>query len=81
MEPSGGTAPKQKRRAGLAVVALTALLVGTAGGVGGAAVYSATTDLAVIHADATDLTPRSVLAPIHASGATPERVRASSWVS
>ena len=35
--------PKPKRR-GLALVAATALLVGTAGGVGGAAVYSATND-------------------------------------
>jgi putative serine protease PepD len=35
---------KPKRRGGLALVAATALLVGTAGGVGGAAVYSATND-------------------------------------
>jgi putative serine protease PepD len=35
---------KPKRRGGLAAVALTALLVGAASGVGGAAVYSATND-------------------------------------
>ena len=57
------TAPKPKRRAGLAVVALTALLVGTAGGVGGAAVYSATTD----H---TANTP-SVTAPLNGNQAAP----------
>jgi len=57
------TAPKPKRRAGLAVVALTALLVGTASGVGGAAVYSATTD----H---TANTP-SVTAPLNGNQAAP----------
>jgi putative serine protease PepD len=39
--PAQPETPKPKRR-GLALVAATALLVGTAGGVGGAAVYSAT---------------------------------------
>ena len=42
-QPAHPEPPKPKRR-GLALVAATALLVGTAGGVGGAAVYSATTD-------------------------------------
>jgi putative serine protease PepD len=36
--------PAKPKRLGLALVATTALLVGTAGGVGGAAVYSATND-------------------------------------
>jgi putative serine protease PepD len=63
--PAAGTATKEKpkRRAGLALVALTALLVGTAGGVGGAAVYSATTD----H---TANTP-SVTAPLNGNQAAP----------
>ncbi|HEY4572113.1 MAG TPA: trypsin-like peptidase domain-containing protein [Kribbella sp.] len=57
------TAEKPKRRPGLAIVALTALLVGTAGGVGGAAVYSATTD----H---TTNSP-SVTAPLNGNQAAP----------
>jgi putative serine protease PepD len=55
---TGATRTDQpKRRRGLALVATTALLVGTAGGVGGAAAYSALSD----HAPAT--TP-SVTAPL-----------------
>ncbi|NIK55682.1 S1C family serine protease [Kribbella shirazensis] len=57
------TAVKPKRRPGLAVVALTALLVGTAGGVGGAAVYSASNDT-------TTNTP-SVTAPLNGNQAAP----------
>jgi putative serine protease PepD len=57
------TADKPKKRAGLAVVALTALLVGLAGGVGGAAVYSATND----H---TTNSP-SVTAPLNGNQAAP----------
>ncbi|MEU4287467.1 trypsin-like peptidase domain-containing protein [Kribbella sp. NPDC026596] len=56
------TAAKPKRR-GLALVALTALLVGTAGGVGGAAVYSATND-------STANTP-STTAPLNGNQAAP----------
>lgn len=63
--PAGATATKEKpkRRAGLALVALTALLVGTAGGVGGAAVYSATND----HSTNTP----SVTAPLNGNQAAP----------
>ncbi|TDW17907.1 S1C family serine protease [Kribbella kalugense] len=63
--PTGATATKEKpkRRAGLAVVALVALLVGTAGGVGGAAVYSATND----HSTNTP----SVTAPLNGNQAAP----------
>jgi putative serine protease PepD len=63
--PAGPTATKEKpkRRAGLALVALTALLVGTAGGVGGAAVYSATND----HSTNTP----SVTAPLNGNQAAP----------
>lgn len=63
--PAGGTttAEKPKRRTGLALVALTALLVGTAGGVGGAAVYSATND-------SSTNTP-SVTAPLNGNQAAP----------
>ncbi|MEU8222289.1 trypsin-like peptidase domain-containing protein [Kribbella sp. NPDC048915] len=61
--PQPAAEPKPKPRAGLAVVALTALLVGTAGGVGGAAVYSAT-------ADHTANTP-SVTAPLNGNQAAP----------
>ncbi|MFF0265837.1 S1C family serine protease [Kribbella sp. NPDC004536] len=57
------TAPKPKRRLGLAAVALTALLVGTAGGVGGAAVYSASND----HSTNTP----SVTAPLNGNQAAP----------
>jgi putative serine protease PepD len=63
--PAGPTTTKEKpkRRAGLALVALTALLVGTAGGVGGAAVYSATND----HSTNTP----SVTAPLNGNQAAP----------
>ncbi|WP_371405883.1 trypsin-like peptidase domain-containing protein [Kribbella sp. NBC_00662] len=57
------TAEKPKKRAGLAAVALTALLVGLAGGVGGAAVYSASND----H---TTNSP-SVTAPLNGNQAAP----------
>ncbi|MGZ0150062.1 trypsin-like peptidase domain-containing protein [Kribbella sp. WER1] len=57
------TDPKPKRRLGLAAVALTALLVGTAGGVGGAAVYSASNDYSTN-------TP-SVTAPLNGTQAAP----------
>ncbi|MGW6280550.1 trypsin-like peptidase domain-containing protein [Kribbella sp. NPDC055071] len=57
------TPPKPKRR-GLALVALTALLVGTAGGVGGAAVYSATNDT-------TNANSPSVTAPLNGNQAAP----------
>jgi putative serine protease PepD len=43
-QPAAAAAPAKPKRLGLALVAATALLVGTAGGVGGAAVYSATND-------------------------------------
>jgi putative serine protease PepD len=56
-------APEKPKRRGLALVALTALLVGTAGGVGGAAVYSATND-------STSNTP-SVTAPLNGNQAAP----------
>ncbi|TWD80383.1 putative serine protease PepD [Kribbella amoyensis] len=60
-QPAQPEPPKPKRR-GLALVAATALLVGTAGGVGGAAVYSATND--------SGSTP-SVTAPLNGSQAAP----------
>ena len=56
-------APEKPKRRGLALVALTALLVGTAGGVGGAAVYSATNG-------STSNTP-SVTAPLNGNQAAP----------
>jgi putative serine protease PepD len=61
-QPAQPEPPKPKRR-GLALVAATALLVGTAGGVGGAAVYSATTD-------SSSASP-SVTAPLNGSQAAP----------
>ena len=45
-QTAAGQQPPKPRRRGLALVATTALLVGTAGGVGGAAAYSALTDRA-----------------------------------
>jgi putative serine protease PepD len=60
-QPAQPEPPKPKRR-GLALVAATALLVGTAGGVGGAAVYSATND--------SSATP-SVTAPLNGGQAAP----------
>jgi putative serine protease PepD len=62
-QPATATAVKPKRRGGLAAVALTALLVGAASGVGGAAVYSATND----H---TANTP-SVTSPLNGNQAAP----------
>jgi putative serine protease PepD len=62
-QPAQPEPPKPKRR-GLALVAATALLVGTAGGVGGAAVYSATND------STTANTP-SVTAPLNGGQAAP----------
>jgi putative serine protease PepD len=63
-QPAQPERPKPKRR-GLALVAATALLVGTAGGVGGAAVYSAT--------NGTTITP-SVTAPLTGGQAAPASV-------
>ncbi|TCO46407.1 putative serine protease PepD [Kribbella antiqua] len=54
---------KPKRRGGLALVAATALLVGTAGGVGGAAVYSATNE--------SSANSPSVTAPLNGNQAAP----------
>ncbi|MEV5960438.1 trypsin-like peptidase domain-containing protein [Kribbella sp. NPDC051952] len=56
-------APEKPKRRGLALVALTALVVGTASGVGGAAVYSATNDN-------TSNAP-SVTAPLNGNQAAP----------
>jgi len=61
-QPAHQPEPAKPKRRGLALVALTALLVGTAGGVGGAAVYSATND--------TSNTP-SVTAPLSGNQAAP----------
>ena len=61
-QPAQPEPPKPKRR-GLALVAATALLVGTAGGVGGAAVYSATND--------SNSSAPSVTAPLNGSQAAP----------
>jgi putative serine protease PepD len=61
-QPAQPEPPKPKRR-GLALVAATALLVGTAGGVGGAAVYSATND--------SNSSSPSVTAPLNGSQAAP----------
>jgi len=61
-QPAQPEPPKPKRR-GLALVAATALLVGTAGGVGGAAVYSATND--------SNNSSPSVTAPLNGSQAAP----------
>lgn len=62
--PAATPAPaKSKRRPGLALVALTALVVGTASGVGGAAVYSATND--------TQSNSPSVTAPLNGNQAAP----------
>ncbi|MDX6238639.1 MAG: putative serine protease PepD [Kribbellaceae bacterium] len=60
-QPAQAERPKPRGR-GLALVAATALLVGTAGGVGGAAVYSAT--------DSTPSIP-SVTAPLNGGQAAP----------
>ncbi|WP_405062921.1 trypsin-like peptidase domain-containing protein [Kribbella sp. NBC_01505] len=55
--------PAKPKRMGLAIVAATALLVGAAGGVGAAAVYSATTD--------TNSASPSVTAPLNGNQAAP----------
>lgn len=62
-QPQAPAATAKPKRRGLALVALTALLVGTAGGVGGAAVYSATND-------STPNSP-SVTAPLNGNQAAP----------
>ncbi|GAB2637456.1 trypsin-like peptidase domain-containing protein [Kribbella swartbergensis] len=62
-QPSAAAAaPAKPKRRGLALVAATALLVGTAGGVGGAAVYSATN---------TSSSSPSVTAPLTGNQAAP----------
>ncbi|MFG1624072.1 S1C family serine protease [Kribbella sp. NPDC049227] len=61
-QPAHQPEPAKPKRRGLAAVALTALLVGAAGGVGGAAVYSATND--------SSATP-SVTAPLNGNQAAP----------
>ncbi|MEU4605354.1 trypsin-like peptidase domain-containing protein [Kribbella sp. NPDC023972] len=64
-QPAQTTAapPNKPKRLGLALVAATALLVGTAGGVGGAAVYSATND--------SSSNSPSVTAPLNGNQAAP----------
>ena len=62
-QPAPAATPDKPKRRGLALVALTALLVGTAGGVGGAAVYSATND--------TSSNTPSVTAPLNGNQAAP----------
>lgn len=66
--PNVSTPPadEPRRRRGLALVATTALLVGTAGGVGGAAAYSALND--------DPSSTGSVTAPLTQSGAAPSSV-------
>lgn len=61
--PAADPEPPKPKRRGLALVAATALLVGTAGGVGGAAVYSATNN-------SNSATP-SVTAPLTGGQAAP----------
>jgi putative serine protease PepD len=60
--PAADPEPPKPKRRGLALVAATALLVGTAGGVGGAAVYSATN---------TSTASPSVTAPLTSGQAAP----------
>jgi putative serine protease PepD len=62
-QPAAAPAPAKPKRVGLALVAATALLVGTAGGVGGAAVYSATND--------SGSNSPSVTAPLNGNQAAP----------
>ncbi|MDX6263932.1 MAG: putative serine protease PepD [Kribbellaceae bacterium] len=62
-QPAQSEPPKPPKRRGLALVAATALLVGAAGGVGSAAVYSATND-------SSTSTP-SVTAPLNGGQAAP----------
>ncbi len=61
-QPAQPEPPKPPKRRGLALVAATALLVGAAGGIGSAAVYSATND--------SSSTP-SVTAPLNGGQAAP----------
>ncbi|WP_344212066.1 S1C family serine protease [Kribbella sancticallisti] len=61
-QPAQSEPPKPPKRRGLALIAATALLVGAAGGVGSAAVYSATND--------SSATP-SVTAPLNGGQAAP----------
>ena len=61
-QPAQSEPPKPPKRRGLALVAATALLVGAAGGIGSAAVYSATND--------TSASP-SVTAPLNGGQAAP----------
>lgn len=61
-QPAQPEPPKPPKRRGLALVAATALLVGAAGGIGSAAVYSATND--------SSATP-SVTAPLNGGQAAP----------
>jgi putative serine protease PepD len=62
-QPAQSEPPKPLKRRGLALVAATALLVGGAGGVGAAAVYSATND--------SSTSAPSVTAPLNGSQAAP----------
>jgi putative serine protease PepD len=62
-QPAQPESPKPPKRRGLALVAATALLVGAAGGIGSAAVYSATTDNAGNNS--------SVTAPLNGGQAAP----------
>jgi putative serine protease PepD len=62
-QPPAEPEPAKPKRRGLALVAATALLVGTAGGVGGAAVYSAT--------NTSNGTTPSVTAPLTGGQAAP----------
>lgn len=62
-QPAQSEPPKPPKRRGLALVAATALLVGAAGGVGAAAVYSATNDSSTANT--------SVTAPLNGGQAAP----------
>jgi putative serine protease PepD len=62
-QPAQSEPPKPPKRRGLALVAATALLVGAAGGIGSAAVYSATNDSGTSNT--------SVTAPLNGGQAAP----------
>lgn len=62
-QPAQSEPPKPPKRRGLALVAATALLVGAAGGIGSAAVYSATND--------STTSGTSVTAPLNGGQAAP----------
>ncbi|MEV8377745.1 trypsin-like peptidase domain-containing protein [Kribbella sp. NPDC056861] len=62
-QPAQSEPPKPPKRRGLALVAATALLVGAAGGIGSAAVYSATND--------SSTSGTSVTAPLNGGQAAP----------